>query len=149
MRPGPNLKLGTLLFLVFFVASASVLYAGAGLVDRPEPVTVDAGEDGAGCTPAGPTAVTLIAQNIKFDKRSIVACAGQPVTVTVDNRDAGTLHNVAFYTNRSAAQIIHKGEIFPGPAIKEERFTAPGTPGSYFFRCDVHPDTMTGTFSVR
>jgi len=27
-------------------------------------------------------------------------------------------------------------------------FTAPSTPGTYFFRCDVHPETMTGQFIV-
>ena len=28
-------------------------------------------------------------------------------------------------------------------------FDAPERPGNYFFRCDVHPDTMTGTFRVQ
>jgi hypothetical protein len=59
------------------------------------------------------------------------------------------IHNLAFYTSKSASQVIHKGEPFPGIASRDETFTAPSTPGSYFFRCDVHPDTMTGTFLVR
>jgi N-methylhydantoinase B len=28
------------------------------------------------------------------------------------------------------------------------RFTAPSVPGTYFFRCDFHPVTMSGTFVV-
>jgi plastocyanin len=27
-------------------------------------------------------------------------------------------------------------------------FDAPEEPGAYFFRCDVHPTAMTGTFRV-
>jgi plastocyanin len=35
-----------------------------------------------------------------------------------------------------------------GPTTTTYTFTAPSTPGSYFFRCDVHPTQMTGTFVV-
>jgi plastocyanin len=34
-------------------------------------------------------------------------------------------------------------------ATEDVAFNAPSTPGSYYFRCDVHPDTMDGTFSVQ
>ncbi len=39
------------------------------------------------------------------------------------------------------------GEIFSGVAQMESTFTTPG-PGTYFFRCDVHPVTMVGTVVV-
>ena len=60
------------------------------------------------------------------------------------------LHNIAFYTNRNAST-----KIFVGADLHRHR--APTTtasrrrpaPGNYFFRCDVHPDTMTGTFVVK
>jgi hypothetical protein len=71
------------------------------------------------------------------------------VTIVFDNQDAGVLHNVAFYTNNRATQQIFVGEVFPGPMVKQESFTAPGVAGNYYFRCDVHPDAMNGTFSVR
>ncbi|HVN74616.1 MAG TPA: hypothetical protein VMT44_08495 [Methanoregula sp.] len=29
------------------------------------------------------------------------------------------------------------------------RFTAPETPGTYYFRCDVQPSVMNGEFIVR
>jgi len=146
MKPGPNFTLGSLLFVSVFILSAIGLYAGANLVDRAEPA---AAEDANGEVPTGPVTVTLVAQSLKFDKRTIIAGAGVQVTVTVDNRDAGILHNAAFYTNRGATQTIFKGELFPGPGIRTDVFTAPATPGNYFFRCDAHPDTMNGTFSVR
>jgi hypothetical protein len=147
MKPGQNFTLGSLLFVSVFILSAIGLYAGASLVDRAEPA---AAGDADGEVPTGPLMTTLIAQSLKFDKRTIVAGTGVQVTVTLDNRDPGTLHNVAFYTNRSAAQTIAKGELFPGPAVRTDPpFTAPSTPGNYFFRCDAHPDTMSGAFIVR
>ena len=60
------------------------------------------------------------------------------------------IHNFAVYKNSKAlsADKIFVGDLFAGPATKTLTFTAPGA-GSYYFRCDVHPDTMNGTFSVK
>ena len=80
---------------------------------------------------------------------TITASAGVQVTVTLDNKDAGVLHNVAFYTDRAASSPIHVGGLLTGPATEDVTFTAPSTPGTYFFRCDVHPDQMNGTFIVQ
>ena len=145
MTLGPNLKLGTLLFLFTFIIGAVALYGGATLVDRPDPVTAT---DDPSSIPVTNT-FTLVAESLRFDKRSVAVGSGAQVSVTLENKDSGTLHNVAFYTSRAASQTIHKGELFPGPMAKTETFTAPSAPGSYFFRCDAHPDTMTGTFIVQ
>ena len=40
------------------------------------------------------------------------------------------------------------GTVFAGPGVDDTVFTIPAA-GSYFFRCDIHPTTMTGTFTVR
>jgi plastocyanin len=133
------------MLIVAFVISFLALYGGALLVEEDEVAAVDGGDGGP---TGGPTIVTLVAQNIKFDKSTITATAGLDVTVTLDNRDAGVLHNVAFYTNRGATSKIFGGPLITGPATDTFTFQAPGA-GSYFFRCDVHPDTMTGTFAVR
>jgi plastocyanin len=57
-------------------------------------------------------------------------------------------HNVAFYETKAATKEIFVGEVFSGPKTISYHFTAPSTPGTYFFRCDVHPTTMTGDFVV-
>jgi plastocyanin len=70
------------------------------------------------------------------------------VTITFTNNDAGVPHNFALYTDSSAATNIFRGAIVTGPATTTYTFTAPSTPGTYFFRCDVHPTQMNGQFVV-
>ena len=147
MRPGKNLTLGSLLFVLAFAVGVVALYGGAKLVEREEVAEAVEEEEHAG-VPGGPSNIRLVAQGLQFDKRSVSASAGGEVTLTLDNQDAA-IHNVAFYTNNRATQEIFTGELFTGPAVREARFTAPSAAGSYYFRCDAHPDTMNGTFAVR
>jgi plastocyanin len=147
MKPGINLTLGALLMLVVFGISSVALFGGAQLVDEEEAAAEDGGEDGS--VPGGPVNVTVVARNLQFERRSITASPGAQVTVTLNNQDAGVLHNIAFYTNRSASTSIAVGELFPGVASRDLQFMAPNRAGNYFYRCDVHPDTMTGSFAVR
>ena len=67
-------------------------------------------------------------------------------TITLDNEDAGTEHNIAIYTDESASEALFQGQQFPGVAT--ETYTVPAiAPGEYYFHCDVHPD-MHGTVEV-
>jgi cytochrome c oxidase subunit II len=92
--------------------------------------------------------VDLTAQDIAFDKQTITVPAGAHVVVDFDNRDSGVPHNFAVYRTPAAQDEIFSGEIITGPATISYEFTAPETPGDYFFRCDVHPVQMTGTLVV-
>jgi plastocyanin len=130
--------------LVVFAASSVVLYAGAKVIE-PAP----SAEETVGGNGPAPTESTIKAVNLKFDKRTILAAAGSSYKITLDNQDAGVLHNIAFYTNNRATQEIYKGELFPGVATRTFTFSVPPTPGNFYFRCDVHPDTMNGTFTVQ
>jgi plastocyanin len=91
--------------------------------------------------------VDISALNYRFDKSNITVPAGANVTMVFDNKDA-VPHNVAIYTTPAVTRVIFKGEIITGPKTITYNFTAPATPGDYFFRCDVHPTVMTGTFTV-
>ncbi|MCE5338313.1 MAG: cupredoxin domain-containing protein [Methanomicrobiaceae archaeon] len=93
--------------------------------------------------------VDLTAENIKFDMSTITVPAGAQVTVNFNNKDNGVPHNFAVYTDSSASQNIFKGDTITGPATTIYTLTAPTTPGTYFFRCDVHPQQMTGSFVVQ
>ena len=107
---------------------------------------------GAGVTPEAARAVeratvAIAAENFGFSTETITVGAGAEVTIEFDNRDDGVPHNVSVYTDASAAEAIFVGEIVTGPARVTYTFTAPSEPGTYFFRCDVHP-SMNGAFVV-
>jgi len=96
----------------------------------------------------GATQIELAAENVLFDKSALSATAGQPVSITFNNKDAGVLHNFSLYADRAYTQPIFQGDLTTGPVITTYTFDAPSTAGAYPFRCDVHPDTMTGQFTV-
>jgi len=91
---------------------------------------------------------TLTARNLAFDKSTITVPAGATVALAFINDDAGVPHNFAVYTDSSATTAIFRGAIVTGQVTTTYTFTAPSTPGTYFFRCDVHPTQMTGSFVV-
>ncbi len=92
--------------------------------------------------------IGLIAKDIAYNTSTITVPAGANVTVDFTNEDSGIQHNFAVYDTSAAQNAIFKGEIITGPATTTYTFTAPSQPGTYFFRCDVHPGIMTGQFIV-
>jgi plastocyanin len=97
----------------------------------------------------GTTAIQLVAKNITFDQTSLSASAGNPVSITFDNQDAGVLHNFSLYADKAHTQAVFKGDLVTGVASTTYTFDAPSTPGTYYFHCDVHPDQMQGVFVVK
>ena len=95
--------------------------------------------------PSAPAAdVTLIAQGIAFTENAFSAPADQPFTLALDNRDAGTPHNVELKDAGGAS--VFQGEVFNGVATKA--YDVPPLPaGGYTFLCTVHP-TMSGTATL-
>jgi plastocyanin len=92
--------------------------------------------------------VNLTAKGLAFDKKTIEVPAGAEVIVNFDNQDSGIPHNLAVYDTSAATTTIFKGEVITGPKTITYNFTAPTKPGTYFFRCDIHPTVMTGQFIV-
>jgi mono/diheme cytochrome c family protein len=95
--------------------------------------------------------VQVVAQNIAFDLKEIRARTGGKIRVRLDNRDQATEHNIAFYKSSSDLSAVSPGSIgtkFPGPGVDDTVFDVPAG-GTYFFRCDVHPTIMTGSFIVQ
>ncbi len=91
--------------------------------------------------------IDLVADDLTFDTTEITVPAGAEVAINFDNQD-GSPHNFALYADATAQEPVFVGEIVTGGQAVEYRFTAPDEPGTYFFRCDVHPSTMTGDFIV-
>ncbi len=98
-------------------------------------------------SPAPPNTANLAARNLEFNLSAITVSAGAQVTIHFDNQD-DVPHNFALYTDGSAQTVIFRGDII-NRGTTTYTFTAPAAPGDYFFRCDVHPMTMTGTFTVK
>ena len=93
-------------------------------------------------------AITLTAKNIAFDKTTLTTSVGSTVVMTSINNDAGIPHNFALYTDQTATGKIFAGNLVTGVATTTYTYPAPSVPGNYFFRCDVHQETMNGTFVV-
>jgi plastocyanin len=94
--------------------------------------------------------VEIVATNLAFDKKELTAKSGGKIRVRLDNKDAGVEHNIAFYKSANETQAVSPGSVgirFLGPGTGDTAFDVPAA-GKYFFRCDVHPQTMTGTFTV-
>jgi plastocyanin len=86
---------------------------------------------------------------IAFDPTTLTATAGAGVRVEYLN-DSNVPHNIAFFEGSdSSAPKIANTAITAGPgALETVDFTAPETPGQYYFHCDVHPTQMFGSFEV-
>jgi nitrite reductase (NO-forming) len=112
----------------------------------PMPTGTSSSAAPAACDPNG-TKLSIAALNVMFDTDCLAAPADTPFTIAFDNQDAGVPHNVSIYTDDTATKALFTGEMVNGP--KKVTYSVKGLPaGTYFFRCDVHPTTMTGTFIV-
>lgn len=129
-------SISTLIALAMFVT----LFAGCAAKTTPTPTPSPS---------TGGNAITVTAAGMAFDTSTITVSAGAHITITFINNDSGVPHNIAFYTSSSAATVIYKGARTTGVSTVTYTFDAPATPGTYFFRCDVHPSTMTGEFIVK
>jgi plastocyanin len=105
----------------------------------------------SGC-PDDTTPGKIAAKNTAFDKDCLAEPANKPFTLTFDNQDAGIPHNVEIYTDKTASKRLGgatgPADLIMGPARTTYRVSAL-PPGRYYFHCDAHPDSMTGTLNVR
>ena len=115
-------------------------------VPAPEE-TVGGGPAPAECQPEG-TELAVAAEGLAFDTDCLAAPAGEAFTIEFTNQDAGVLHNVAIYTDQAASQALFQEPPFPGPETVVYEPEPIEEEGNFFFRCDVHPSTMSGTFVV-
>lgn len=90
----------------------------------------------------------VIGRNLRFDVKELSAPAGTAFTIVFDNRDQGVPHNLAVYRSGPPANgAIVNTPTRPGSET-QRLAVSPLEAGRYFYQCDVHPTTMTGTLVV-
>jgi plastocyanin len=103
----------------------------------------DGGGGGTGTVTDG--AVTITANELEFDLSTIEAPAGEEFTITFTNMESQP-HNVAIYTEEDGDEIA-VGDISTGPNVTNQLAVPALEAGTYYFRCDVHPE-MEGQLVV-
>ena len=89
--------------------------------------------------------VVICSDDLEFDATTIEAPAGEEFNITFTNAETQP-HNVAVYTEEGGEEIFI-GEIITGPNVTTQLPIDPLEAGTYYFRCDVHPE-MEGTIVV-
>jgi hypothetical protein len=115
------------------------------IVARPSPsITVSIGPaPSAGCGEDGAIALDIVAKGTAWDTNCLVAPAGEPFTINIDNQDAGIPHNLDLF-DQAGGTSLAATELQAGP-VKQTLDVDPLDAGEYYFQCDAHPTTMTGT----
>jgi len=88
--------------------------------------------------------VTLAAANIAFEPTSLTVPAAEAFTLRFHNEDANTQHNVQIFDDPEfGGTPLFSGALITG--VRQTDYEVdPLEAGAYFFRCEVHPTTMTG-----
>ena len=132
------------LCLAWLAAAAALAACGSG--GSAAKTTAPAGGASSPAQSSG-AAITIVAKNVLFERTELTARAGT-VDITLDNQDAGDVHNVHFFRGDSAGGAsVGMTLVANGPSTETVTLTL--EPGSYFFHCDVHPALMHGTLTVR
>jgi plastocyanin len=134
----PNLSSRT---LVAILAASGVVLSGGGIV------AASVGQREIHRHEGATKAVKVVAKGTAFVQKEISLKGELPAEIKFHNEDAGTLHNVAIFDDPDYTRRGFTGDVVLGPTTADYRFTAPG-PGTYYFRCDIHPKNMTGTVVV-
>ena len=125
------------------VAVGLVLAAGVAGALKGEREFHHAGEEGHG----GEGEFTIAADDLEFDKETLEFPENSEVSLVLENQEA-VPHNVSIYELEDGeGEVYLEGEILDSEGEITYDFTTPEA-GTYFFRCDVHPEQMKGQVIV-
>ncbi len=135
-------------FVAAFIASedGGGQWAAAG---SPTPQSSPAASPTPGGSPGGALAVT--AGDNFFDPDTFTVPAGETVTFEIKNGGAA-IHNLRIAgpdgEYKTGDDAVSDPNLLPGGASGSLTWSAPDQPGKIDFRCDFHPQVMTGTITV-
>jgi hypothetical protein len=92
--------------------------------------------------------VGLVAEGGKWDKYTLTAPAGKVWHIKVVSQEPIGHHNFVVASGKTFPERIYTGKnLLPMATVT---YDVPGLPaGSYLFICTVHPETMTGTLTLK
>lgn len=133
--------LGSLVVFGFMVGAGLNLFAK----DNPAGGSTTPSNGG----PAAPAGNQVTATDNKFDKTALEAPPATAVSFIFKNTGQ-VKHNIHFYDKAGGKTLADgaEGKIIDGGQSETLNFTTPAA-GEYYFQCDLHPDQMKGTFSVK
>jgi plastocyanin len=131
--------------VVLAVLAAAGLLLGACGDDSGTSSTGATGSTGQehGCAVAEGGTVTIVAKDLAWDVPCLQAPEGNPLTITVDNRDAGVNHNL----HVTGLPDAPKTDLEAGPVTQALALPGGLAAGEYAYVCDIHPN-MTGTLEL-
>lgn len=135
---------GAALFpMVGAVLGAALLIGGVGLMAAPK---TEGGGEGEVATVN--LAAPQGAATKGFSTKQLAFTANVPTNLVFDNQDPSVPHNVVIFDGKDdKAPVLFTGQLVTGPA--SATYAVPALkPGTYFFHCQVHPTTMTGTITA-
>ena len=116
---------------------------GAGAPAATQPVSTAQPTKAAA---AKPSTLALNGKDLKFDRDQLEAAAGA-VTIAFENQDGGIPHNLHVFSGSDATgKSLGQTDLASGPVKQTLQLEL--EVGRYFYVCDVHPATMTGTLAV-
>jgi plastocyanin len=137
----PHVSGASLVSMVGGVAGIAMFAGGLALIlgqpaEELQPAVV------ALAAPAG-------ASNKGFEPNELSAPASYPFTIAFTNDDPGVQHNVVVTQQKTTdpAGALATGAPVVGPANADVTLSGLAQ-GSYYFFCEFHPTTMTGTLTV-
>jgi plastocyanin len=139
-----RVSIGLLLLLALTSCAKDDNSVGVGSTESPTVSPTPTESPAATCDEPSQTKIELVASSAHFDVKCLVAPAGEPLTVTLKNKDSFN-HNFSVYTldfkSEFTGDISYGGETFhyKVPALE---------PGQYLFQCDIHPRDMSGPLIV-
>jgi hypothetical protein len=87
--------------------------------------------------------VAIVAEDLAWDVPCLQAPAGEPLTIVVDNRDAGVNHNLHVRDLPGGPRT----DLEAGPVVQRLELPAGLAAGEHTFVCDIHPN-MAGTLEL-
>ena len=135
-----TVTMAELFVVVTYPVLIGIVLAQVGFGGGAEHAVEGTANHGGGAT------TSLSAAGVAFDTSELAFTAGEPATLPFANEDT-VPHNFSIYEDDAATKDLFVGAEVPGGSSTEYEIP-PLDKGEYFFRCDLHPTSMTGTATV-